>query len=766
MSVPASARPHIIGRQGTTVQGIMKESGANIQIPKVEDGQFPVNDDDDTTIDVSIEGDPIAAETARRRIDAIVRERTGNMSTHLREIPAELYPFLAGPFDSGLDSFMQGGNVQVKVPAYHSWSRQGPPRINEQTQAPIFAPHPTSHIQLSGDRDAVQRARAELERRAQLLQRQLATRQLPIDRSRHQFILGDRDSHHNFLQENGCYVILPHNDDDTEIVTLIGPQEKLDQGEASVVDAAMKMQQQLIDIAKLHSNAPHGAQAHARALTNYLRQREAIRQLEQNYNSRIVLPSTADNHSNWEVFSRDGPTGYRVKTDINNIINAHPPSRFRHIEIDPYYHQHLHESYRDQLRQQGVHLVLPDEEENDPQVVIVYEGSSEPGVPYELPKQRPSQADAERFEEALRQAERLVRGLSANQQPVESRQVEVPQKFHDKVHRHVQQQQRSLPDGVFPIQFVPPSSRSAAPAIRGPNDRLDPFADMIRAFVEAEKKDEQERGHVTSFDFPKKHANFLIGKRGENINKLREEFDVDIQVNEGKVDIKGPPHKAEKAKARILAMSKKLDDEATHVLKISPQYHREMIGARGSQVNRLQERYNVRVQFPRSVNNGHDDDGSVVNGSDAGQRNARPNQAPDEVIVRGPKKGADAAKEELESLLKWTIDNSHSGTVSVAQNQLPSLIGAGGREMENIRQQTGARIDVPGSREAASPSGRAEIKIKGTKKQVEDAKALLSQRAKVFDDTTTRTIDVDKKHHRAIIGPSGELPPLVILPHD
>lgn len=752
--VPASARPYIIGRQGATITNIIQESGAYVQVPKADDSVQGLDEDDDHTIDVVVEGDPIAAEIARRKIEAIVKERTSTMSTRLREIPAELYPFLAGPFDSGLEPFTQGGEVQVKIPAYHSWSRQGPPKINEQTQAPILAPHPSSHIQLVGDREAVQRARADIEHQAEALQGQLMTKQLPIDRNRHQFILGDQDSHNNFLKDTGCYVILPHDDDDTEMVTLVGPQDRLDLGEASVVDLAMSMQQQLIDIARLHNNAPQGAQAHARAITNYLKQREALAELEQLYNSRIVLPPSGA-PMNWEVFSRDGPTGYRVKSDITNIINAHPPSRFRQVEMNPFYHQRLRDDYRDQLRQQhGVHLVIPDDE-NDSEVVIVYEGASEPRTPFELPRQRPSQADAVRFEEALRQAEQIIQNLSAGQRPIESRPVEVPQKFHDKVHRHVSQEQRNLSEGVFPIQFIPPTDPSEAPIIRGPNDRLDPFAEVIRAFVEAEKQDELERDHMTSFDFPKRHANFLIGKRGENISKLREEFDVDIHLGEGKVDIKGPPNKAEKAKSRILAMSKKLDDEATHVLKIQPQYHREMIGARGSQVNRLQERYNVRVQFPRSASN-QDDDGSVANGSEAGgHRNARSNQAPDEVVIRGPKKGADAAKEELESLLKYTVENSHSGTVSVAQGQLPSLIGTGGREMENIRQQTGAKIDVPGARDGVSPSGRVEIKLKGTRKQVEDAKTLLQGRAKVFDDSTTKVIDVDKKHHRAIIGPSG-----------
>ena len=249
--------------------------------------------------------------------------------------------------------------------------------------------------------------------------------------------------------------------------------------------------------------------------------------------------------------------------------------------------------------------------------------------------------------------------------------------------------------------------------------------------------------------FPQKFANFLIGKRGENIRKLREEFDVEIQVNDGKVELRGPQAKANAAKAHILALAKKLEDEATHVLKIKSQYHRDLIGAKGSQVNRLQDRYNVRINFPRNASN--DDDAGTEGG--ASQRNYR-SQGADEVIIRGPRRGADEAREELLNLLQWTIDNSYTDSVSVAQSQVPSLIGAGGREMENLRAMTGCQIDVPGARETDA-SGRAEIKLKGTKKQVEEAKKLLQERAKVFDNTVVETIDVDKKHHRTLIGGSG-----------
>lgn len=290
--------------------------------------------------------------------------------------------------------------------------------------------------------------------------------------------------------------------------------------------------------------------------------------------------------------------------------------------------------------------------------------------------------------------------------------------------------------------------------LRGPSNNLDEFAAQILAFLEAEKRDELERGHEISFDYPQKYANFLIGKRGENINKYREEFDVDIQVKDGTVIVTGPKAKAEAAKSKILTLAKKLEDESTHVLKIDPRFHRELVGPKGNQVNRLQERYNVRVQFPRHTPAAGDERSLADDASEASGPKRRPHQGLDEVIVKGPSRGADAARDELLSLLQWTKDNSHSTTVSVAQKQLPSLIGQGGQELESIQLATGAKVDVP-SKDAADDSGRVQVQIRGTKKQIEEAKKIIEGKVKIFDDSITRTVDVHRKYHSAIIGSGG-----------
>lgn len=769
----------MIGRQGVVIQGISKRTGARVHIPRVEDNPVPdMEGDDSLTVDVTIEGDAVAAEMARREIEAIVNERTSKVNLRLRDIPAEFYPFIAGPRNSRISALEDGRQLKIQVPHYHTWSDQPPPQ-QPSSGMPLFIPSQSSHIRISGDRSAAQEARAEVERQVEELRRQITLAQIPIDRGRHQFVLENgAASLHDLLEETGCAVILPPSSEDTEMLTVTGPQDRIESGMDRVMNLAMSMQMSGVDvardIARRHPNAPMGPEAHARALTKYLQQRRAVERLERQFDARIILPAFADGASNWEIYSRDGTKGLRARSEIMNIIGAHPPSRLKHVEVDPFLHQHVHRQGARQIRDQyGVHLLSSEEPDQSPHMILVYEGP-DATEQYQLPKQQPSPQEIATFEQNLAQAQKHILSLIQDREDIGAASVEVPPKYRDKVGKFISRQQQDLPHTEIPVQYTfgatngvngaLSTSKSHADtqaleelcSLRGPSSAVESLAEKIAAFVEQEKHDELERGHVTSFEFPQKYANYLIGKRGENINKYREEFDVDIQVKDGKVDIIGPESKANAAKSKIMALGKKLEDEVTHVLKIKPQYHKDMIGLKGNQVNQLQKKYNVRVHFPR---NAHvDDDRSVADDiSETGSvRNRRPNQGPDEVIVRGPRKGADEARDELLNLLQWTIDNSHTSTVSVAQAQLPSLIGQGGREMESVRLATGAQIDVPGSREGVEPSGRVQIELKGTKKQVEEAKKLLEERARIFDDTIKRSVDVDKKHHKALIGSGGK----------
>jgi transcription antitermination factor NusA-like protein len=712
----------------------------------------------DTTVDVTIEGDPFAVQMAKQDIERIVAEHTSNVNTRLKHIPPEYYPFInAHP---RINALREGRDLKMQIPHYHTWSEQAPPQTPGDRQPVTFAPQAGLPIQLSGDRQAVEAARAEVERQVRELQRQITLEQMAIERGRHQFIVGDMGTSLNdFMAETGCSVILPPDGDDSEMLTIVGPPDRIEDGMNKIMDLASSMSMASADIAKQHANAPRGAQSHARDITRYLQQRQAIEELERMHNARIV----PDSSGAWQIYARDGKNAMKARSDVMNLISGHPPSRFHPLEVDPFFHEHLRQQAAPQIRQQhGVRVILPENGDDDSPVLLVFEDRA-PSPEYQLPRRQPSAQDAQAFQQALQQAQQEILAMISGQDEIISKDVEAPVKFHDKVRRHVDRHHQARPEGSIPLQVLyggarQPQQQKRAPVpnvnVRGPQNEVDALMQSLLAFIEQEKQDELERGFTLSFDFPQKFANHLIGRRGENINRLREEFDVDIQLNEGKCEIKGPEAKANACKKHILEMAKKLEDEAEHHLNIPAQYHRDLIGPQGSQVNRLQDRYGVRVNFPRT-RQAADDDASEAGESVTGRRN---NQLPHEVIIKGPSRGADACRDELLSLLQYVKDNSHTATVSVAQNQLPSLIGAGGKEMESMRLETGAQIDVPNARDVASPGGRVEIKLKGSKKAVEDAKKLIEEKAKVFDNTVTRNLDVERKHHRLIIGPQGNTP--------
>ncbi|KAF2680883.1 RNA binding effector protein-like protein Scp160 [Lentithecium fluviatile CBS 122367] len=746
--VPSSVRPFIIGRQGAKIQEISKRSGARVQVPKQEPGE-----DEDSMIDVTIDGNALTAEMARREIESIVNERTSTVNLRLKDIPAEYYPFLAGPHNAHVGAFENGREVNLRIPHYHTWDSQAPPQVPRNQPVP-FVPQAKFPIQISGERSAAQDIQAQIERRVQQLREQLAIEQRSIERGRHQFIIGERGgSLHDFLAETGCSVILPPSNDDSEAIYIVGPPDRIEAGVNKLEELASEMSMATADAAREHKGA--NSQVHAHNLTRYLQQRQALSELERLHEASIVAPTDRDGPTAWEIYSRDRKNNVKARGDIINVFASHPPSRFSTVSVDPFYHHFLQQQNARQIREDtGVHVVFPNESEESPDLILVYEGAT-PFDEYTIPRGAPPAAEIKAYQQALQQAQQLIQAITIKHPNVVSKHVEAHPRFHPKIERFADKQQQGLPQDQIPVQLLfderrPQAVRSSGNhfGLRGPSDAVEALYNSILEFIEQEEKDELERGYTTSFDFPQKFANYLIGKRGENIKKLREEFDVDIQVNDGKVELKGPQAKANACKAHILALGKRLEDEATHTLKIKPQYHRDLIGAKGSQVNRLQDRYNVRINFPRS---NHNDDEAAEGG--ASQRNFRP-QAADEVTIRGPRKGADEARDELLNLLQWTTDNSHTDIVSVAQSQVPQLIGTGGREMENLRLSTGCQIDVPGAREV-DPSGRAEIRLKGTKKQVEEAKKILMERAKAFDNTVVENIEVDRKHHRTLIGGSG-----------
>lgn len=748
--IPQSTRAHIIGKGGSVIKALQEKTGAKIQLPKVDESQ-PVDEDDDATIDVIVEGNALSAASARNEILKIAGERSANIQTKVRGIPAALYPFIAGPGNALALALEEDNGIQVRVPPHQAYTSAPAPVPAAPGQRPVFAPagHDENHIQLAGDRAAVQKVRAEIERQAAELQQQLEAEQLSIQRGRHQFIIGERGiPTEEFFADTGCTIILPTDEDD-DTVTVIGPADQVQTGLEKAMDLAMGMQMSNLDIARFHRTAPAGAAAHAGYVTRYLRQRKEIERLEKLYHTHINTPFSQDGALPWELYSREGKNAIRAQSEITGLINAQPPSRMCTLGIDPFFHQHLRSDVTSRVkRDYGVQIVVPEASQADAPVLLVFEGPDPIEGPYQLPRTKPTDAEIRAFKQGLEDAEKHILGLINKQEQITTSALDVPAKFHERLRRFIKKEQESRASAdQIPVRVTKVGTTIT---LRGPSSAVESLAAKAAAFVEQEKEDEKERGFTLTFDFPQKYANHLIGKGGSNIRELRDRFDVEIQVGDGKVELKGPKAKAEACRSHVQKLAQTLADETTHILKIDPKYHRELIGSQGSQINRLQTRYKVLIFFPRSAKNVADDHSNTDAASEAGK--PRRQQAPDEVSIRGPKKGADEARDELFSLYKYLEEHSATATVSVQQKQVGSLIGQGGAALDELRQASGAKIDVPADRDTPM----VEIQLKGTAAQVAKAKKILEEKRAVFDDTVLKTLDVDKKHHKALIGASGK----------
>lgn len=408
------------------MQAISQRTGAQIQLPK-QDQSTIGDEDDDSMIDVLIQGDSVAAEMARREIESIANERSSNVDLKIKGIPAELYSFIAGPHNSRVSALEDGKDLRIRVPDHHTWNEQFPQQSRSSGELPDFNPSGGNPIVISGDRAAAQAVRAEIERQAQELRQQLRLSQLDIQRGQHQFVLGERGaSPHDFLAETGCMVFLPPAEQDSETLMIIGPPDKLEKGINKVEDLASSVQMSNVDIAKQHPNAPSGSATHARNLTRYLQQRNEIERLERLHNAHISLPVSEGGPVSWEIYSREGKNTIRARTDIIGIVNGHPPSRLSYFDVEPFYHSHLQNKAFQTLKDQyGVHLVLPGSSESS-QVLLVYEGPNGRNPGYELPRGRPADAEVREFQKALQEARNHLLSQFSSDQEIVSRDLPVP----------------------------------------------------------------------------------------------------------------------------------------------------------------------------------------------------------------------------------------------------------------------------------------------------------------------------------------------------
>ncbi|KPA77169.1 hypothetical protein ABB37_07090 [Leptomonas pyrrhocoris] len=211
----------------------------------------------------------------------------------------------------------------------------------------------------------------------------------------------------------------------------------------------------------------------------------------------------------------------------------------------------------------------------------------------------------------------------------------------------------------------------------------------------------------------------LIGRGGATLRQLQEDFGVAICV-----DMLPPGHGfvlggAAEARACISAITAIMKDEeaknaSSTLLFTQPHFRKELIGPRGSTVERFQDEYDVRMQMDESG-----------------------------VTITGRRHDVAEARETICAYLDtFTLREM---TLPVAS--LPSLLGRGGRNITCISDSSGVRA-LRVDRE------HGVVRATGTPEAIERAFALC-RCATSEGDGATKTVLADDAWIGAVIGPRG-----------
>jgi len=422
VEIPSAVSPQIIGKGGSNIKQLEGQFNVRIQIKRSSE-TAPSGAEDLRSDVVEITGHAAQVRQVHEKILNRVKELQPKVDLPVRAIPPELYPFIAGRHAAQIQQMEQDNDLRIQVPPFYRRQQMPPAR---QPNEPLFMPHGDSHIVVSGEQAEAMQARMALEQLAQQLQAELILEELASEQILHPYVVGDRGMDPlEFLERTGCAIILPPPGEDTDDIHIIGPQDRIGEGRALAEELMSKKHNRTVDMRKHFADAPSGHDRHSRALAQYLQQKAIEREFKDAHNAEIVFPTAGNGLSDWTVITDDPQKAMSARNDLAKITQAFPASRLGLVDVDPFYHPHLHERHAQGLRNDfGVHMIVPDNEE-DP-ITLVFEGPVEDS-PAALPRNRPSPADVKAFEQALQQAQaQLLGGIP--QQPISQKNVGVPRK--------------------------------------------------------------------------------------------------------------------------------------------------------------------------------------------------------------------------------------------------------------------------------------------------------------------------------------------------
>ncbi|CAE7078804.1 unnamed protein product [Rhizoctonia solani] len=747
---PVSAIGSIVGQKGANLNQLRAKYDVRVDIPRRDANlappagasgaasPLPADEDEEPSMPISVTGPLSSVVAALAELEAIISTKTASVTQRVRDVPVKIFAFIEGR-RSDYEEAASNESFSISV-----------------------NPTPESReISVSGDRPGVVKTVEQIKKDIEELENSISSISIPVKKPKHRLLAGD------FAQElmttAKCALELPE-DPDNETITLWGLSDDLPNGLMAINKQGDSQHTQTITIP-----APSGPICEYLVTTAYFGSIWGPK-----FPGVEAYPVPRGKGHVIDFVGEKDAVAPVVK-DLNKLFQDLAGS-VRQLEIDWLLHKALAGKFAkkwvfspdffrpvsnipgtriEQFRTANYTEVhFPEESDEKSTILLVYD----------LGKTSSKTEKKKNLDEVERELKKLV----AETGNIRSEEVTVDKKWHQAIVGKNDSNLNAITgeDKVLSIKFGSQARLNGDNTlaedtilIRGPSSDVTRAVEAIKQLAEKAKNDEVESSYVTEFDIPQEYARHIVGSGGSGINKLRDQLDVKVDLNDdgdkegadtkkkGKkptakthVKITGRKANADEAKKRILAQVERLEDETTETLKIPNKYHSGLIGTAGKYVSRLEEKYGVKINF---------------GGEESRGRGQAGNLGPDEVMVKGGKRGVASAKSELLEAYEYEKETNQTVEFTVPSRAVARILGRGGSQINEIKEDTNTQIDVEKA-DTYDPKPETLITVRGTKAAIGDAKKQILAIAGEVGEETTVTINIENRFHRTLIGAGGQ----------
>ncbi|KAJ2003429.1 hypothetical protein H4R26_003077 [Coemansia thaxteri] len=709
VDVPAEARAAV----AKAASAIGAAAGATVQVgrasPSGLDAAFE-------TVAVSVSGTVAAVASAVAAVEAAADRRTTCRVARV-SVPRDALALVVGRQAAGLHALKDAHpGVAVHVPG------------------PGAAGGDASVIRVAGEPALAAACAAAIKSAADAAMAASQVADVPVDRRQHRFVAGTGGAGlRDIALATGCAVSLPPARVAADIIRVRGAPDALAAAVAMVRARASERAADAFDATRAHPAYARPALYAHRAL-RYLRSRERLRRVEAEHGVEL---SGAEG-----VIEIVGPSAAAVGgacEALGALFAALPPHHFNGMDVDAHQADALREWHaaagpRLQATRSVCVLIPAAGDHASAGALVVYEGFNADverlgdAPAREAATRELLRATLEEMRAAMAAAGAASAVLAAHvpaglQAALRARAAEVL--GADGAHV-------ALRFGALEGEQPAAGSRKAvAPLaadcveVRGPPDAA------ARVVAELERR----ARHVSeTVAVPAGLVARVVGRGGDALRRLRGTRDVTVDVTPGGVArVAGVADDVAAVAADLRALVAKMGDDAAETVDVAHALHGALLAGGGRFVQRLRDKYAVRIQFPAK-------DGA---GADLGA---------DQIRIRGSREAVAEARAELLELAAYEAEHAHSARVSVPAASLPHVVGRGGARISEIKDATATRIDV-----GAPGTGAADVTIAvtGTRAGVAAAVAAIEAVAAEHAALDDAAVDVPPRHHRFLIGSGG-----------